>query len=159
MATIKSSRPKDPPSYPAIDIVSAAAAQTYAHIHPALLLSIYALRFRALVADPISTLLTSLPLLAALQMSYVVVCLPAARSRPVATSSESPRSGIGLGAGTGTLVKLGKGGQKRKQGGGVSKELGSGGGKIFVRAILGHHLILTVRSIEQKGRQSRTIRY
>ncbi|KAL1968384.1 hypothetical protein VTN77DRAFT_1913 [Rasamsonia byssochlamydoides] len=65
---------------PPVDILPTPAARTYAHVHPALLLAVYALRFPALVADPVSTLLSDLPIFAALQVGYVVTCLPQAGS-------------------------------------------------------------------------------
>ncbi|KAL1960551.1 hypothetical protein VTO42DRAFT_7130 [Malbranchea cinnamomea] len=61
-----------------IQILSTPSAQTYSHVHPLLVLSVFALRFRALVDDPQSTLLLLLPLIAVLQGVYVVICLPAA---------------------------------------------------------------------------------
>ncbi|KAK2807243.1 hypothetical protein FQN50_005530 [Emmonsiellopsis sp. PD_5] len=65
-------------SHPPISILSSPAAQTYAHLHPFLLLALFGLRFRALVDDTTATLTNSLPLLAALQAVYAVLCLPAA---------------------------------------------------------------------------------
>ncbi|OAT04076.1 phosphoethanolamine transferase PIGF [Blastomyces gilchristii SLH14081] len=64
--------------HPPISILSSALARSYAHIHPLLLLSCFALSFRALVDDPVSTLLGSLAPLALMQGIYVIVCLPAA---------------------------------------------------------------------------------
>lgn len=46
----------------------------------AVLLSLLALRFDALVKDPASTLQTSIPVVALLQVAYAVVCLPVAGS-------------------------------------------------------------------------------
>lgn len=65
---------------PPVDILPTQVAQTYAHVHPTLLLAVYALRFRALVADPVSTLISDLPIFAALQVGYIVTCLPQAGS-------------------------------------------------------------------------------
>jgi GPI ethanolamine phosphate transferase 2/3 subunit F len=65
---------------PAVNILPNSAAQTYAHIHPTLLLAVYAFRFPAVVVDPTSTLLNDLPLYTALQIVYVVTCLPHAGS-------------------------------------------------------------------------------
>ncbi|OKL63412.1 Glycosylphosphatidylinositol anchor biosynthesis protein 11 [Talaromyces atroroseus] len=64
----------------AVNILPNSAAQAYAHVHPTLLLAVYAIRFPALVADPASTLLNDLPLYTALQVVYVVTCLPQAGS-------------------------------------------------------------------------------
>ena len=51
-------------------------ARIFTNVQPALLLSAYYLRFPALVADPITTLLQSLPILAVLQIAYATCCLP-----------------------------------------------------------------------------------
>jgi phosphatidylinositol glycan class F len=56
----------------------------FSNIHPALLLSAYYFRLPALVADPVPTLLNSLPLLAVIQIAYVASCLP-----PIGTGSSS----------------------------------------------------------------------
>jgi phosphatidylinositol glycan class F len=60
-------------------------ARIISQAHPALLLSAYYLRFPVLVADPVSTLLNSLLPLAAIQIAYAVLCLPAvgSTSKPV----------------------------------------------------------------------------
>src|SRR5690242_5707630 len=65
---------------PAVNILPNPAAQAYAHVHPTLLLAVYAFRFPAVVADPASTLLNDLPLYTALHVVYVVTCLPHAGS-------------------------------------------------------------------------------
>lgn len=57
-------------------------ARVYTHLHPALVLSIYALKFPALVADPVPTLLSTLVPLAVLQIVYVAVCLPPTGGAP-----------------------------------------------------------------------------
>lgn len=64
----------------AIDMFPTPVAQTYSHIHPTILLALYSLRFSSLVADPVSTLWSDLPLYTALQTAYVVTCLPQAGS-------------------------------------------------------------------------------
>lgn len=53
-------------------------AQIYTHMHPVIVLSTFLLRFNNLVADPISTLLSSALPLAVLQTTYVAICLPSA---------------------------------------------------------------------------------
>jgi phosphatidylinositol glycan class F len=63
-----------------VDLLPTDLARIVSQAHPALLLSAYYLRFPALVADPVSTLLNSLPPLAAIQIAYAVICLPAVRS-------------------------------------------------------------------------------
>jgi GPI biosynthesis protein family Pig-F len=89
MASSSASGPPRKPSVPPIDFLSSTAARTYAHIHPALLLSLYVMRFPGLVADPVSNLLLGLPFLAALQGTYVVTCLPPAGSSSLSASSSS----------------------------------------------------------------------
>lgn len=68
-----------------IELLPTSLAPIFAHVHPALLLSAYYLRFPALVADPTATLLNSLAPLAVVQMAYAVICLPA-----TGTSSAKP---------------------------------------------------------------------
>lgn len=58
-------------------------ARLYTHLHPVLVLSIYALKFPALVADPVPTLLSTLLPLAVLQIAYVAVCLPPTGGTPM----------------------------------------------------------------------------
>ncbi|OXV10526.1 hypothetical protein Egran_01713, partial [Elaphomyces granulatus] len=84
-----STGPPRKPSVPPIDFLSSSTARTYAHVHPALLLSLYVMRFPGLVADPVSSLLHGLPFLAALQGAYVVICLPPAGSSLSSSSSSS----------------------------------------------------------------------
>lgn len=88
------------PTTKPISLLPTSAAQTYTHIHPVVLLTVYYIRFPALVADPISTLTTSVIPLCILQLSYVIACLPPAAgstgSRPTtptktAKSKPGPR--------------------------------------------------------------------
>ncbi|KAI2630132.1 GPI biosynthesis protein family Pig-F-domain-containing protein [Xylaria nigripes] len=64
----------------AIRTIPSPAAQALRHAHPGILLALFALRFPALVADPVSTMQSSLPVVLALQAAYTIVCLPAAGS-------------------------------------------------------------------------------
>jgi GPI ethanolamine phosphate transferase 2/3 subunit F len=82
MTTTISAGPPPRPSTPTIDVLPSPTAQLYSYVHPTLLLSLYAIRFPTLVADPVSTLLSDLPVVAALQIAYVVTCLPQAGSVP-----------------------------------------------------------------------------
>jgi phosphatidylinositol glycan class F len=59
-----------------IELLPTDLARIFTNVHPVLLLSAYYLRFPALVADPITTLLQSLPILAVLQIAYAAFCLP-----------------------------------------------------------------------------------
>jgi phosphatidylinositol glycan class F len=74
-----------------IELLPTSLAPIFAHVHPALLLSAYYLRFPALVADPTATLLNSLAPLAVVQMAYAVICLPVTggtSARPPARKSK-----------------------------------------------------------------------
>ncbi|KKZ60860.1 hypothetical protein EMCG_04451 [[Emmonsia] crescens] len=95
--------------HPPTSILSSPFAQTYAHIHPLLLLCLFALSFRALVNDPVSTLLGSLAPLALMQGVYAIVCLPAA---PGGGSGDG-----GLGKGRSGGAGNGKVGTKKRIGG------------------------------------------
>ena len=59
---------------------------------PALLVGLLILRFGSLVEDPVSTLKSALPIVAAVQIAYAVLCLPAAGSLP-GKASRKPRPG------------------------------------------------------------------
>ena len=59
-----------------IEPLNTDAARIYTHIHPILVLSLYAYKFNYLVADPVPTLLSTLLPLAVLQIAFVAVCLP-----------------------------------------------------------------------------------
>jgi phosphatidylinositol glycan class F len=73
-----------------IDTLSTDAARLYTHIHPVLVLSLYALRFNATVADPVPALLQTLAPLAVLQVAYVAVCLPPTRSGNPVVDKKKP---------------------------------------------------------------------
>jgi phosphatidylinositol glycan class F len=51
-------------------------ARLYTHLHPVLVLSLYAFKFRDIVADPVPALLSTLLPLGVLQIAHVAVCLP-----------------------------------------------------------------------------------
>ena len=59
-----------------IEPLNTDAARIYTHIHPFLVLSLYAFKFNDLVADPVPALLSTLLPLAVLQIAYVAICLP-----------------------------------------------------------------------------------
>ncbi|KAL2131923.1 hypothetical protein VTI74DRAFT_4450 [Chaetomium olivicolor] len=84
-------------------------AQSARHAFPALLAGLFAVCFRALVTDPVSTMSTTLlPLTAALQVGYAMLCLPAAGSH-----------GGGGGAGGGAKgTRKPRPGEKKREGGG-----------------------------------------
>lgn len=71
-----SSSPATTYSLRPVQIRQTLLAQAARHALPALLASLFAVRFRALVADPVPTMTSTLPLTAALQVGYAVFCLP-----------------------------------------------------------------------------------
>jgi phosphatidylinositol glycan class F len=81
------------PSIPPVNILPTQLARTYSFVHPAALLAVLAVRFEALVAGPVAEMLNTLPFLALLQVTYVMVCLPPAGS----VLSSSPVSPVGEG--------------------------------------------------------------
>ncbi|GFF22339.1 glycosylphosphatidylinositol anchor biosynthesis protein 11 [Aspergillus udagawae] len=96
-ANAASSAPVPPPvmkpSAPPVNILPTQLARTYSFVHPAALLAILAVRFEALVAEPVAEMLNTLPFLALLQVTYVMVCLPPAGS----VLSSPPVSPVGEG--------------------------------------------------------------
>ncbi|KFA74624.1 hypothetical protein S40288_05815 [Stachybotrys chartarum IBT 40288] len=68
------------------------ASKPLAAARPAALLALLALGFRPLVADPAWALRAALPVVAAVQAAYAVVCLPAAGSQH-AKPAKKPRPG------------------------------------------------------------------
>jgi phosphatidylinositol glycan class F len=80
--TMSSAGAQAPPAKPSlpIELLPTDFARIFTQAHPALLLSAYYLRFPALVADPVPTLLNSLLPLAAVQIAYAATCLPAVGS-------------------------------------------------------------------------------
>lgn len=80
------------PSAPPVSILSSPIARIYSIAHPALLLALGATHFEVLVADPTAGLLSSLPWLTLLQISYVVICLPAGSVENAPAETKSNRS-------------------------------------------------------------------
>ncbi|XXH03617.1 Translin-1 [Hypoxylon texense] len=76
----------------AVRIIASSQAQIMRHVHPVLLLSYFLMRFSALVADPVSTMSNSVPIIAAIQAAYAIICLPAAGSH-VAKPAKKLRPG------------------------------------------------------------------
>lgn len=83
-----------------VQIRPSPAAQAARHALPALLAAVYAVRFPALVADPVPAMAGTLPVVAALQVAYAVLCLPAAGSpaKPAAAKSRPGEKKKGAGA-------------------------------------------------------------
>lgn len=77
--TMASQPPKSALTAP-IQTLQTPISQTLRHILPALQAGLFVLQFRPLVADPVPTMLTSLPIIAALQLAYALLCLPPAGS-------------------------------------------------------------------------------
>ncbi|KAF2825748.1 hypothetical protein CC86DRAFT_324342 [Ophiobolus disseminans] len=75
------SKPKPSTAAP-IEPLKNDAARLYTHIHPVIVLSMYAYKFNAIVADPVPALLAILAPLAVLQVAYVAVCLPPTGETP-----------------------------------------------------------------------------
>ncbi|KAF6811274.1 GPI biosynthesis protein family Pig-F [Colletotrichum sojae] len=72
--------------------LSSPAASAVRHLQPVLLSGLFYARFGALVSDPVRTLQASLPLVAAVQVVYAFVSLPAAGSQ-TAKPARKPRPG------------------------------------------------------------------
>jgi GPI ethanolamine phosphate transferase 2/3 subunit F len=65
-----------------------------AHVHPALLLSLYGYQFKAIVADPVPALLNTLIATSVVQVSYALLCL-----RPTADGSATTKKAVKKGFG------------------------------------------------------------
>ncbi|KAE8348328.1 GPI biosynthesis protein family Pig-F-domain-containing protein [Aspergillus coremiiformis] len=68
--------PSPPKSTPPTHILPNTISKTYALLHPLLLLTLLTTRFNALVTNPTTELLTTLPPLALLQLTFAITCLP-----------------------------------------------------------------------------------
>jgi phosphatidylinositol glycan class F len=111
------SRPKPSTAAP-IEPLQNDMARLYTHVHPVVILSLYAFKFNALVADPVPALLSLLAPLAVLQIAYVAICLP--------PTGETPK------------VKKSKPGEKKRYGPG-KLESGVNGTIVVRRPPLGDH--------------------
>ncbi|KAM0555033.1 hypothetical protein ACHAPJ_006381 [Fusarium lateritium] len=92
--TVVKSAPAQQPApkadVPAIPLVNSPAALPASVAHQLLLAGFFYWRFDALVADPVSTLQTALPVVAAIQAAYLMLCLPPAGS---SATNKKPRPG------------------------------------------------------------------
>ncbi|KAF4308020.1 GPI biosynthesis protein Pig-F [Botryosphaeria dothidea] len=77
-----------------IETLNTDIARIYTHIHPFLVVSIFALQFNGIVEDPVSSLFNALIPLSVLQVVYAILCLPAAGSSS-SKSSGTRRKGAG----------------------------------------------------------------
>ncbi|OOF92841.1 hypothetical protein ASPCADRAFT_19324, partial [Aspergillus carbonarius ITEM 5010] len=126
--------PDLPKSAPPVPILPTQLARIYSFLHPAALLSVFAVRFPALVADPVSEMAQQIPLLALAQVTYATICLPPAGSDvsavPSAPTSPSMASGSATtGAGThsgNVILRPGKVGRRRVRDGAAGSGSGSG---------------------------------
>lgn len=84
--------PKPTPLVQAISTHDTSASRLLASARPALLLALLAFRFPDFVEDPVSDLQFGLGAVALLQVTYAVVCLPAAGSQS-AKPTKKPRPG------------------------------------------------------------------
>jgi phosphatidylinositol glycan class F len=75
--TMASNNPPAKSALP-IELLPKDIARIASQAHPALLLAAYYMRFSSFVADPVSTLLSSLVPLAIVQAGYALLCLPPA---------------------------------------------------------------------------------
>jgi phosphatidylinositol glycan class F len=76
MTTVINSQTKPRPPANPVDLLHNDTAKLYTHVHPVLVLSVYAYQFGAIVADPVPALISALVPLSILQIAYVAICLP-----------------------------------------------------------------------------------
>ncbi|KAI0972343.1 GPI biosynthesis protein family Pig-F-domain-containing protein [Xylaria arbuscula] len=72
----------------AIRTIQSFEAQALRHAHPAIVLGSFAVSFRSLVANPVSTMQYLLPLVLVLQATYTIICLPPAGSQGLKLSKK-----------------------------------------------------------------------
>lgn len=72
-----------------IEPLNTESARWCTRLHPGLVLAVYAVQFKAIVADPVSALLRGLLPLCILQVAYVAICLPPTG----ANSTPAPKPG------------------------------------------------------------------
>ncbi|ODA80649.1 hypothetical protein RJ55_03608 [Drechmeria coniospora] len=63
-------------------VLDSPLAKRLARARPAVLLALLAVRFNALVAEPVATLQSALPVVVGIQSAYAILCLPVAGSQP-----------------------------------------------------------------------------
>lgn len=95
-----------------VTILATDAARLYRHLHPALVLSLLYFGFGQLIADPVTALSQGLVPVAALQLVYCVVCLPASSGVSIAATGGGGGSSTtnGSASGTGSSLVGGTGG-------------------------------------------------
>lgn len=75
-----------------IQITSSPIAQAARHIHPVLLLAVFVLSFDGLVANPVSSMRSTLPTVTAIQVAYALLCIPVVGSQG-SKAARKPRPG------------------------------------------------------------------
>lgn len=116
MTTVISSSTKPATPTLPVELLSNDTARLYTHLHPVLVLSLYAFQFQSIVADPVPALIRTLIPLSVLQVAYVAICLPptgGTASTPIVNDKRKP------------------GEKKKVEKGKLEKEVG---GKIIVRS-------------------------
>ncbi|OJD29726.1 gpi biosynthesis protein family pig-f [Diplodia corticola] len=78
-----------------IETLNTDIARIYTHIHPFLVVSVFAIQFGGIVADPVTSLFNALIPLSVLQVVYAILCLPAAGSSSSKSSGGARRKGAG----------------------------------------------------------------
>jgi phosphatidylinositol glycan class F len=91
MTTVLTSQTKPRPPANPIDILNNDTSKLYTHLHPILVLSLYAYRFQAIVANPVPALTSTLVPLSILQIAYVAICLPPTGSSGSSTLQQEKR--------------------------------------------------------------------
>ncbi|KAK2004193.1 GPI biosynthesis protein family Pig-F [Colletotrichum falcatum] len=76
-----------------VHALTSPAAQVVRHVQPVLLSGLFFAQFGSLVADPVPALYSSIPIVAAIQVAYAFVSLPAAGSQSAKPPSKKPRVG------------------------------------------------------------------
>ncbi|KAH7139311.1 GPI biosynthesis protein Pig-F [Dendryphion nanum] len=87
MATRILEPPRSAPVAMPVDVLNNEAAKLYTHLHPVLVLSLYAFQWRAIVADPVPAMWNTLLILGVLQVVYSAICLPPTTSGGSATAA------------------------------------------------------------------------
>ncbi|EON69707.1 hypothetical protein W97_08967 [Coniosporium apollinis CBS 100218] len=72
-----------------VELLNTESARWCTRLHPGLVLAVYAIQFKAIVADPVSALLRGLLPLCIVQTAYVAICLPPTG----ANSTPAPKPG------------------------------------------------------------------
>jgi hypothetical protein len=118
------------PTTQPVPLLASTVAYLYTNMHTALVLGWLVLRFRALVADPLSVMGWDVLVLGVCQGAWCVGCLPAAGTWGGSGAGAGTGAGAGVGPGpvVGTPVGQGKGASSRRRAGGVGIGVSSRGG-------------------------------